>query len=219
MIGMIYHVPVKYMYETFKKIVTFTPIALDWDTSLFLTYNWVFQWLDEEPRSQWEVEERLRALSDSDKEKIQSMLTAPDENGDIFLSLMGEALQQRFARETEEAEEADWPPTVEVKNIKDKIANSIVKQGHDYPKGTKAACEKIARLPYVQSIIGDNFVNSPHSRINHTYRNPSAKAPVIHPGDEAPFLVWRGGGERTKRLDRGDAACYDWNRRSTLRKA
>jgi len=25
------------------------------------------------------------------------------------------------------------------------------------------------------------------------YRNPSAKAPVIHPGDEAPFLVWRGG--------------------------
>jgi hypothetical protein len=24
------------------------------------------------------------------------------------------------------------------------------------------------------------------------YRKPSAKAPVIHPGDEAPFLVWGG---------------------------
>jgi hypothetical protein len=26
------------------------------------------------------------------------------------------------------------------------------------------------------------------------YRKPSAKAPVIHPGDEAPFLVWGGEG-------------------------
>ncbi len=28
----------------------------------------------------------------------------------------------------------------------------------------------------------------------HDYRKPSAKAPVIHPGDEAPFLVWGGEG-------------------------
>ena len=28
------------------------------------------------------------------------------------------------------------------------------------------------------------------------YRNPSAKAPVIDPWDEAPFLVWRGEVER-----------------------
>jgi putative CRISPR-associated protein (TIGR02619 family) len=189
MIGMIYHVPVKYIYETFQRIVTFNPIALDWDTSLFLTYNWFFQWLDEEPRSQREVEERLRALPDSDKEKIQSMLTSPDENGDIFLSPMGEALRQRFARETEEAEEADWPPTVEVKNIKDKIANSIVKQGHNYPKGTKASCEKIARLPYVQSIIGDNFVNSPHSRINHTYENGIIELQWTEDGKAARLII------------------------------
>jgi len=26
------------------------------------------------------------------------------------------------------------------------------------------------------------------------YRKPRAKAPVIHPGDEAPFLVWGGEG-------------------------
>jgi len=51
--------------------------------------------------------------------------------------------------------------------------------------------------------------------------NPSAKAPVIHLGDEAPFLVWGGEGsaQRTTLLDRGDPACYDWNRRSILRKA
>jgi hypothetical protein len=33
------------------------------------------------------------------------------------------------------------------------------------------------------------------------YRKPGAKAPVIHPGDEAPFLVW--GGEVSALLDRG----------------
>ena len=31
--------------------------------------------------------------------------------------------------------------------------------------------------------------------------------------------VWRGEEESTRLLDRGDRACYDWNRRSTLRKA
>ena len=31
------------------------------------------------------------------------------------------------------------------------------------------------------------------------YRNPSAKAPVIHPGDEAPFLVWGGEGSERRR--------------------
>lgn len=36
MIGMIYQVPVKYIYEDFQTIVTFNPIAVDWDTSLFL---------------------------------------------------------------------------------------------------------------------------------------------------------------------------------------
>jgi hypothetical protein len=29
------------------------------------------------------------------------------------------------------------------------------------------------------------------------YRKPSAKAPVIHLGDEAPFLAWGRPGERT----------------------
>ncbi len=165
MIGMIYHVPVKYIYETFQRIVTFNPIALDWDTSLFLTYNWFFQWLDEEPRSQKEVEERLKALPDSEKEKIQSMLTAPDEKGDIFLSPMGEALRRRFAQETEEAEKVKWPPEVQVKNVRDKIANSIVKHQHHYPKYTEEICEKIAQLPWVQAVIGGNFENTTRSCI------------------------------------------------------
>ena len=35
------------------------------------------------------------------------------------------------------------------------------------------------------------------------YRNPSAKAPVIHPGDEAPFLLWEGEGSTSCCLTEG----------------
>ena len=35
------------------------------------------------------------------------------------------------------------------------------------------------------------------------YRNPSAKAPVIHLGDEAPFPFWRGEGSALRYLTEG----------------
>lgn len=155
MIGMIYHVPVKYIYEKFQRVVTFNPIALDWDTSLFLTYNKFFQWIDQKERPQGEVAERLKALPD--REKIQSLLTVPDENGDIFLSPMGEVVRQKFARETREAKEVPWPPDAQETNIQKKIANSIVKVKHDYPKNTKAICGKIAQLSYVEEIIPETL--------------------------------------------------------------
>src|SRR6266700_1922460 len=75
MIGMLYHVPVKYIYEKFQRIVPFNPMALDWDTSILLNHNKFFQWLDDEPRSQQEVEKRLKGLPD--QESIEALLTLP----------------------------------------------------------------------------------------------------------------------------------------------
>src|SRR6266702_15030 len=145
-IGMLYQVPIKYIHEKFRRVVTFNPIALDWDTSLFLTNNKFFQWLDEnEGRIQRDVEVRLNSLTE--REKIRALLTPPDEEGYIFLSPMGEVLRRRFARETEEAKNVDWPSETQVKNVRDKIAKSIVKHGHYYPKYTDEICEKIAQLP------------------------------------------------------------------------
>ncbi len=157
MIGMIYHVPVKYMYETFKKIVTFTPIALDWDTSLFLSNDSFFRWLDSQPRSQQEVEIRLKGLYD--KERIEALLTSPDTNGEVFLSPMGEALRRRFERETEETFSAPWPPVAEIET-EDKISQSLQSIKHHFPRGTLAICKKIAQLPWVLAIIGGNFENT-----------------------------------------------------------
>src|SRR5579859_6707137 len=36
------------------------------------------------------------------------------------------------------------------------------------------------------------FVQQPH--LTYPYRIRARKPPVIHPGDEAPFLIWRGEG-------------------------
>src|SRR6266699_3756050 len=158
MIGMLYHVPVKYIYEKFQRIVTFNPMALDWDTSLFLNHNKFFQWLDDEPRSQQEVEKRLKGLPD--QESIEALLTLPDENGEVFLSPMGGALQRRFLRETEEAEHVSWPASANIENPEDKITSSLKKVKHHYPDNTLAFCQRVAQLPYVQAIIGGHFENT-----------------------------------------------------------
>lgn len=169
MIGMIYHVPVKYMYETFQRIVTFQPIALDWDTSIFLNYNPLFQWLDDEPRSQQEVEPRLKGLLD--RERVEALLTLPDKDGHMFLSPMGQALQRRFARETKEAEQASWPPSADIEKAEDKIASSLKKVKHHYPNHTLAFCQSVAQLDYVQDIIGGHFENTTQRRIKNFNEN------------------------------------------------
>jgi putative CRISPR-associated protein (TIGR02619 family) len=162
-IGMLYQVPVKYIHEKFKRVVTFNPIALNWDTSLFLNYSSFFQWLDGEPRSQSDVENWLKALPD--RERIRSLLTLPDENEDVFLSPLGDVFLQRFKQEAEEANEVAWPSLIEAENADDKIASSLKKITHHYPKDTLAACNKIAQLPYVRAIMPGNFENTTRSGI------------------------------------------------------
>jgi putative CRISPR-associated protein (TIGR02619 family) len=165
MIGMIYNVPVKYLYEDFRRVVTLNPLALDWDTSLFLTYEDFFQWLDGagEARQYQEVEQRLKALPDS--EKIRSLLTEQDKDGYVYLSDMGEVLRRRFAQQTQEAENAPWPPEVKGVPIDDKIASSLLLSKHHPINKLLQFARKTAELPYVQEIVGGFFENTTLSRI------------------------------------------------------
>ena len=167
-IGMLHQVPIKYLHEKFRRIVTLNPVALDWDMSLFFNDSVFFEWLDK-PKPQKEVEERL--LNSFERKRIETLLNPPDDDGNISLSPLGEALQLRFMYQTDAAEKADWPPEVVVKRIEDKIASSIIRQGHDYPKWTKDICKKIAHIPYVQIIIPEHFASVSHSQIAHFYDN------------------------------------------------
>ncbi len=163
MLGMIYHVPVKYIYEDFQSVVTFNPVALDWDTTLFLTYNTFFKWVDDEARTQKQVEGYLEGYADA--EYIKTFLTSPDSDNYVYLSYMGNALYQKFQREEKEAENIDWPPSVDVENVEAKLSSSLSDRKHHSIKGSRMACLKIAALGFVQQIIGDFFENTTHTRL------------------------------------------------------
>jgi putative CRISPR-associated protein (TIGR02619 family) len=152
MIGMIYQVPVKYIYEDFDGVVTFNPIAVDWDTSLFLTYDKFFKWVDAQSRTYKEVEKYLKGYPD--RERIEALLTPPDANNEVFLSYMGNALRRKFEQEVKDAETVEWPPAADVKNIESKIASTIRDRKHHPVKGDLAACYKIAAIDCVQEITG-----------------------------------------------------------------
>jgi putative CRISPR-associated protein (TIGR02619 family) len=179
MIGMLYQVPVKYIHEKFRRVVTFNPIALDWDTSLFLSYDWFFRWLDDQPRTQPEIVSQLKDLPD--QERIKTLLTSPDEDGEVFLSPLGEALHKRFTHEIEEAELMDWPPSANIENIDDKISSSLLKSKHHPIKNILAATRRIAELTYVREIIGGNFEPTKLSRIKQS--NPDGTIHMLWADD------------------------------------
>ncbi len=171
MMGMIYHVPVKYIYEDFKSLLTFNPIAVDWDTSLFLTYDSFFKWVDAQPRTLQEVENYLK--ENVDKEQIKALLTPPNKDGEVFLSYMGEALRSQFQEEIEEAELVEWPPAAEIKGIEDKIASSIRDSKHHPVKGDLQMCYKIAAIDCVQEITGGFYENTTRTALKRVYPDGS----------------------------------------------
>lgn len=164
-IGMLYHVPVKYIYEKFTRVVTLNPIALAWDTSLFLTYDWFFRWLDDEPRRLREVEEHLREIPE--KGAILSFLTLPDTQNEVFLSPLGEVLRKKFQQESEDAALADWPADAEEQDIDAKISSSILHCRHHTITNILGACRKIAQLSWVEAIIGGHFESTTFARIKY----------------------------------------------------
>lgn len=162
MLGMIYHIPVKYIYETFQRLVTFNPIPLDWNTDIVLANRVFFAWIDDEPRQYDAIHSRLSALPE--RAVIETMLTPPDSDGHIFLSPMGAALYRCFVREVEATYLATWPPASK-RNSRQKIAESIRKHKHHFPRHLLDMCERMATVDAVHEIIGGNFESTTLSRI------------------------------------------------------
>jgi putative CRISPR-associated protein (TIGR02619 family) len=188
MIGMIYHVPVKYLYEDFQSLVTFNSISVDWDTSLFLTYDGFFKWVDAAPRTKQEVENYLKG--NVDREQILALLTPPDKDGEVFLSYMGDALRRKFQREMEEAELVEWPPAADIKTIEDKIASSILDRRHHPVKGDLQMCYKIAAIDCVQEITGGFYENTIRTALKRVY--PDGSILLLWADDEkaARFTIY-----------------------------
>ncbi len=162
MVGMIFQIPVKYIYQGFSQAITFPALPVTWDTELLLTYENFFDWIDVEPRHQIAVDNRLKSIFDA--ERIRAFLLPPDTDGCIFLSPAGNILWQRVRQQRREAEEAVDPPASETP-ISQKISSSLKSVKHHYPKGTLELAEKLATLATVEEITGGFFENTVTPRL------------------------------------------------------
>lgn len=162
MVGMIFQVPVKYIYQDFQKPVTFPALPITWNLDLLIEYDHFFKWLDEEPRSQFEVDQRMKAISPDERDRIQQLLSSPDAEQYIYLSPAGDILWKRLRQVREVVVEE--PPASE-REASEKLSNSLQGEKHHYPKGTKEFAEQLAALPAVEEIIGGHFENTTLKRV------------------------------------------------------
>jgi putative CRISPR-associated protein (TIGR02619 family) len=164
MVGMVFQVPVKYIYQQFKQLITFPSLPIAWNIDLLLEYDHFFEWIDEDCRQQTEVEQRLKAIDEADRHRIEQLLLPPDSEGEVFLSPAGDILWKRVRHQKEVAERIEEAPPSNI-DIADKIAESLKKDKHHYPNGTLSFSERVAQLPPVEEIIGGHFENTTMRRI------------------------------------------------------
>jgi putative CRISPR-associated protein (TIGR02619 family) len=170
MVGMIFQVPVKYIYQDFQQPITFPALPISWNIDLLLEYDHFFEWIDAEPRRKIEVEQRLRAIPD--KDSIQQLLLSPDAEDYIYLSPAGAILWQRVNQQRKLAEITTEAPASE--NIEsEKISSSLKEVKHHFPDGTKAFAEKLAKIPAVEEIISGHFENTTLKRVKRIFDDGS----------------------------------------------
>ena len=166
MVGMIFQVPVKYIYQDFQQPITFPALPITWNIDLLLEYDHFFEWIDTEPRQQFEVEQRLKAIPD--KDSILQLLLPPDTEDNIYLSAAGEILWQRVNQQRKLADITPEPSASETPEA-DKISSSLKGVKHHFPEGTKEFAEKLAKLAAVEEIIGGNFENTTLKRVKKVF--------------------------------------------------
>ncbi|AIE73559.1 MULTISPECIES: putative CRISPR-associated protein [unclassified Synechocystis] len=169
MVGTIFQIPVKYIYQNFQKPVTFPPLPITWNLGLLIQYDHFFTWIDEEPRSMQLVWQRLQSIQPSDRIAIEQLLLFPNENdnsNEIFLSAAGDILWQRVQQQRQIP--VGEPPPSDIPTV-DKISNSLTRVRHHYPRGTREFAETVASLSAVEEIIGGHFENTTNRRIKNVF--------------------------------------------------
>lgn len=99
LVGLLFDVPVYYIHELFQDLIEMPPVPVTWDYATLADCEELFAWIDEEPRTADEVEQRLRRLPDDLTREVRVLLT--EEDGSTLLSPAGDAFVRayRFALE------------------------------------------------------------------------------------------------------------------------
>jgi putative CRISPR-associated protein (TIGR02619 family) len=158
MVGMIFQIPVKYIYEGFKKPITFPALPVKWDMDLVLEYEDFLIWLDEEPRQASAADSQIKATGDR-MEQFSQLLLPPDDKGYIFLSAAGTILLKRVQQQREAGKSLPDPPASGIKP-ENKISSSLKEAKHHVSDDTLEKVKKIAKLDAVIEIVGGKTENT-----------------------------------------------------------
>ncbi|GBC92902.1 hypothetical protein HRbin15_01379 [bacterium HR15] len=93
LVGLLFNVSVYYIHEAFQDIIEIPPIPINWDYSLFASYEEFFEWIDSEPRKTGEVQQRLHNLPAKDKIYL---LLRDEPDGCTYLSPAGETFYRAY---------------------------------------------------------------------------------------------------------------------------
>lgn len=101
-LGLIFKVPVCYIHERFREVVTLPPSPFGWDSGILLQNEAFFDWVDAELRPKAEVESRVKALV---YEPEVRLLLEDTPDGYTMLSPLGQAYLEAFRLELEQAQD------------------------------------------------------------------------------------------------------------------
>ncbi len=101
LIGLLFDIPVYYMHEQFQEIIEMPPVPIAWDCGLFLDYDDLIEWLNQDLRTADEAAPRLKGIPPD----LRFLVT--EEDGFVLLSPVGEIFYE--ACRAREAVSADVP--------------------------------------------------------------------------------------------------------------
>lgn len=100
-LGLIFKVPVYYIHERFREVVTLPPSPFGWDSSALLYNEDFFDWIEAEPRTKPEVESHVKSLVHESEVRL---LLEDTPDGYTMLSPLGQAYLEAFRLELEQSQ-------------------------------------------------------------------------------------------------------------------
>lgn len=184
LVGTLLGVPVHYIHERFRTLITLPPLPIGWDHSLVERHRTFFDWIDGEPRRTAEVESWLKAAPD-----LRQLVSEADD-GHSFLTPAGTLLYGAFKAIGSDGPRAVWPAAcTDAPAAKDLVST----EPHHRPPGWERWVERLTGIDCVCTVRYDRNGHGTTGRFSRIYlEDPATGALGIifgSAGNALPLLV------------------------------
>jgi len=150
LLGALVKVEVYYIHEQFREIVRLPRLPLAWDAEFVQRNRDFFEWIDAEPRSSVEVENRLKGCPEL------RPLVEDDEDGNTYLNAAGDLLFKAVREQLALGPRATWPnPAAMTPQEKNGLSGVEHQRPHGWEQFVRRLCEIdcVARVRYDKAAV------------------------------------------------------------------